>query len=367
MIHLPMEHPVPQNVTSFEFHLVGDMTLRQFGYLAAGCTIAYIIFVAFFARSPYLSTPAIAFFALFGIAFAFLPIADRPLDHWVKAFFRAVYLPTEGSWQLSSKLPASTNDPVFKNRLQLYLSTLTTAVPTTGLSKGWGTAPIVSEKPSEPATLKTVISPTPPSPAPSAIPSATELNKLVAMAGQIQGLKGKIVETEQQISQLEKTASPSETLSEQQYQQILGNLQNLLKQTEEIYQKTNKNKESTPAPTPTPIPPLAETVAVVPTAKPIEKLPLLTSSPNVINGLVTDPAGNLLEGVIIIVHNKDGIPVRALKTNKLGQFTGATPLPDGAYSITFEKDSFVFDTLQVSLAGEVLPAVKVFPKGVARG
>ena len=29
-------HPVPQNISSYEFRLVGDMTLKQFLYLAGG-------------------------------------------------------------------------------------------------------------------------------------------------------------------------------------------------------------------------------------------------------------------------------------------------------------------------------------------
>ena len=38
-------HPIPQNVTSFQFKLVGEMTLKQFLYLATGMVIAYIFFV----------------------------------------------------------------------------------------------------------------------------------------------------------------------------------------------------------------------------------------------------------------------------------------------------------------------------------
>lgn len=347
-----MEHPVPQNITSFEFHLVGDMTIRQFGYLAAGCTIAYIIFAVFFTTNPYLSIPAIAFFSLTGAAFAFLPLSDRPLDHWVRAFFQAVYSPTQGSWNLPSKTTITTADPIFKNRLQLYLSTLVATVPQTAelLTKGWG---IKANSSSDVQATVVMASNTS-----TAIPTANELNKLVAMATDIQGLKGKISETERQISQLENTSNPTNALSGQQYQQIIGNLQNLLKQTEEIYQKTSKNAVSAQ---------VTNTVVAAPIAKLMERLPILTSSPNVVNGIVTDTAGNLLEGVIIIVHNKDGIPVRALKTNKLGQFTGATPLPDGDYNIIFEKDSWVFNAISLNLTGEVLPAVKVYPKGITHG
>ena len=40
------QHPVPRNVTGFQFKLVGDMTLKQFGYLAGGVVMGYIAFRA---------------------------------------------------------------------------------------------------------------------------------------------------------------------------------------------------------------------------------------------------------------------------------------------------------------------------------
>ena len=52
-------HPIPQNVTSFEFKLVGDMTLRQFLYLAAGAGVAYVTFLLFAASAPLLAWPII--------------------------------------------------------------------------------------------------------------------------------------------------------------------------------------------------------------------------------------------------------------------------------------------------------------------
>jgi len=88
---------------------------------------------------------------------------------------------------------------------------------------------------------------------------------------------------------------------------------------------------------------------------------LLTSFPNVINGVVEED-GDFLEGVIVIIHNKDNIPVRALKTNKLGQFSGATPLPSGVYTVTLEKEDYKFDTLQITLTGEILSPLKLKPR-----
>ena len=30
------QHPVPQHIASYEFKLIGDMTIKQFAYLAGG-------------------------------------------------------------------------------------------------------------------------------------------------------------------------------------------------------------------------------------------------------------------------------------------------------------------------------------------
>ena len=36
------QHPVPQNISGFQFRLIGDITLKQFGYLAGGIILGYI-------------------------------------------------------------------------------------------------------------------------------------------------------------------------------------------------------------------------------------------------------------------------------------------------------------------------------------
>ena len=123
------QHPIPQNVTAFEFHLVGDMTLKQFGYLAGGLIIAYFTYVLIFPLSAIIASPIIVLSALSGAAFAFLPILDRPLDHWVGAYFKAVYSASGGTWKdpFNPKKRVESNDPGFKNRLKNYLAYLTPA------------------------------------------------------------------------------------------------------------------------------------------------------------------------------------------------------------------------------------------------
>ena len=74
------QHPVPQNVTTFQFRLVGDMTLKQFGYLSGGLILGY---VAYKLPLPFFFTwPLTAIFGLGGFGFAFIPVEQRPMDVW---------------------------------------------------------------------------------------------------------------------------------------------------------------------------------------------------------------------------------------------------------------------------------------------
>jgi hypothetical protein len=87
--------------------------------------------------------------------------------------------------------------------------------------------------------------------------------------------------------------------------------------------------------------------------------PTLTSTPNVINGIVKDATGYLLPNVIIVVKDPGGEPVRALKTNKIGQFAISTPLPNGTYTIELEAEGRTFDIVEVDLEGRLLPPLEV--------
>jgi len=95
-------------------------------------------------------------------------------------------------------------------------------------------------------------------------------------------------------------------------------------------------------------------------SKPQKTLPSLSQgAPNVINGIVKSRKGKLLEGALVIVKDEKDEPVRALKSNTLGQFAIATPVPNGKYRIyvTYEGESF--DIIEVVVNGQELEAMEV--------
>jgi len=87
------QHPIPRQITTFEFKLVGFMTLKQFIYLVVFLPIAYIVIRIF--PIPILNLLLGAAVGAFGIALAFLPVNDRPLDVFLKNLYKRITSPTQ--------------------------------------------------------------------------------------------------------------------------------------------------------------------------------------------------------------------------------------------------------------------------------
>jgi len=96
-------HPIPQQISSYQFRLVGDMTLKQFFQVAGGALISILIYATHL--PALIKWPLMLIFALLGVALAFLPLEERPLEKWIAAFFRSVYSPTLFFWKKADVAP----------------------------------------------------------------------------------------------------------------------------------------------------------------------------------------------------------------------------------------------------------------------
>lgn len=97
------EHPIPQDVTAYRFHIVGNMTIKQFAEVGAGCVLAFLVNTT---NLPvFLKWPLIGLCVGLGAMVAFVPIEERPLDHWVITFFKVLYKPTQFFWKREPKIP----------------------------------------------------------------------------------------------------------------------------------------------------------------------------------------------------------------------------------------------------------------------
>ncbi len=84
--------------------------------------------------------------------------------------------------------------------------------------------------------------------------------------------------------------------------------------------------------------------------------------PNIVNGVVLDDQGKIVEGAIVEIQNQEGNPIRAMRTNPLGQFQTATPLPNGYYLVLVEKEPYQFDIIKIEAGGKIIPPLKISAK-----
>lgn len=94
----------------------------------------------------------------------------------------------------------------------------------------------------------------------------------------------------------------------------------------------------------------------------------LTTTPNVVTGIVTKPDGSIAEGLVLMIKGAKGEIVRAFKTNSLGQFSLITPLNNGIYTLEVSKDDksqgMSFDIISVEAKGDVLPPLEIVGKNI---
>lgn len=93
--------------------------------------------------------------------------------------------------------------------------------------------------------------------------------------------------------------------------------------------------------------------------------PTRPTQPNIVVGMVLDENNNMIEGAILEIENQNGKTVRAMRSNKLGQFRTVSPLDNGQYRLITEKEGYQFDTMSLKLSGEIIPPIEVKGKKAA--
>lgn len=132
------QHLVPQNITGFEFKLIGFLTLKEFGYLAAAAIVCFIIYILFSSIFRWILIVPVA---SLGIALSLGEIAGMKFDRWLISFIRAVTSPTQRVWRKETKTigflepqfahylrrtTTKTATPQDRRRLKAFLATIST-------------------------------------------------------------------------------------------------------------------------------------------------------------------------------------------------------------------------------------------------
>jgi len=305
------QHPIPQQISSYEFKLVGEMTLKQFMKAAGGIVIALIInstklFVL-------VKWPLMAIFAGAGLAFAFLPYQDRPMEQWVWLFIKAIYKPTIYIYRKTLN----------KQDNAVVISLAKTKDKEERIN---GAKPrLINQK----GIIKDFIENIP------SVKISIEENKEQVKEEVVTTTKTKTLEELAKKAADEMTDKTKEAVVVDDWRSQKANL--------------NLSKEK-----------LEATGKVVFGEIPMPDIPEI---PNVVVGMATDMRGKIIEGAIIEIQDEHGNPNRVLKTNSLGQFKTSTPLLNGKYLIICEKDNHTFDRVDLVLDGRIVQPIKIISNG----
>lgn len=394
-------HPIPQDVTGFQFRLIGDMTVKQFAYVAAGAVLAWMLYVIL-PLPAFIKIPVVAVIGGVGVALAFLPIEGRPMDVMMSNFLKSLFSPNQYVFRKSGghlfltvaqrTTPATGPGPtaqapaVSPEQLQSFLKSLHTAPAATSLDTKesaflqslttQSAVPMPQPIQQAPTPIVQPIAPVPtpvaqpisftiepmqqPRPAPLPIQQPTPQPVLQQQPVQpptpIEEPKPK--NTQEQAQQKEEVLDLNEQMrmamaQKQKLEDELAALQRKLEQQKQVYTPTVVSQ----APPPT-------TQRVTQTATPATARTGAPPTPevaNILTGVIKNPRGGTLANILVEVKDKDGNPVRAFKTNQLGQFASATQLSNGIYTIEFEdpKGANKFDVIQLPVKGEIILPMEV--------
>ena len=315
------QHPVPQHIASYEFRLVGDMTLKQFVQLAAGGVLAII---AYALPIPSLfKWPLVVLFGFLGFAFAFLPINERPLSTWLLSFFKAVFSPTQFIWKKKAKKP-----DVLKPLP--YHPSMPQAQPTS----------LQSDK----GELNQYLASLPYGEEKSPLDQQEE-SFLKEVDHLFQSTPTATVQPQVEPGLGPPLMTPSPTARSMPPKPKID-LRKIIPPPVVLPQKPGRPKKTA-------------VEAKINKELPIPEAP---TRPNIITGMVLDHEGKIMEGAILEIRDTQDLPVRALKTNKVGQFIIATPLQNGEYEIEIEKEGYLFDLIKVETKGEIIQPIEIRAK-----
>ena len=308
------QHPIPQQISSYEFKLVGEMTLKQFLKAAGGILLAVLInstkIVAF------IKWPLMLFFGGLGLLLAFVPFEDRPLETWITAFIKSIYSPTiflykkknDNSWLEFETKQTGTDENEPEEAVESR-DLCVSADKDTNLAK----ERFIREKFRLGRKNKRL---------------AGETEKDTVEEATATVLKT----TEPTVT--EKTLAQSTKKEEERTTDWRDEKANLNLKTEKLKATGKAVFGSIP-------------------------MPDRPDTANVIVGMATTSEGKIIDGVIVEIQDSHGNPARVIKTNLLGQFKISTPLSNGRYLIIAEKDGYEFNRVNIDLTGKIVDPIRI--------
>lgn len=394
-----IEHPVPQNITEYRFHLIGNMTVKQFLILLAGTGIAFLFYTT--------NLPGIlkwflmiVFFGA-GAAAAFVPFEERTLDQWLINFIKAIYRPTKYFWRREPDMPSFFNYVPHRSSQQDKIEQTDQWLPNRQQQIQSYLSSLQSNQTMAPDPLDVFTN------------QNQQINDLfdqVAAASNIapgetqkELLKPDLQVRARPLRKNAQTQNGNPQAAAVHSSDTSGHEQT---KTKPVNQSTVPNAETKPHTTDRDVQRGTIQVAPMSTSKnspqdkeidnhtqprqngPSQKqsyltaddttsssqssqtvqpavfdrdlpFPSLPNEPNVLVGMVHDPEEHIIPGAIIEILDENGNTVRAMKTNTLGQFYISSPLRDGTYHLETESSNYKFPVYELHVSGETLDPVDI--------
>lgn len=366
------DHPIPQDIVGYKFHIIGSMTLKQFAELAAGALLGLAIY------STNLPTPIkwplICIMVGMGAAAAFLPIEERPLDHWITTFIRIMYRPTKFYWQRVQKIPDAFNftpnantqtqesmvdlSPARRDRIKEYIASVnyeSQDMDSFALLEQQRLQEIMlafqSVQPQQVSVTQLAQK-----------PDLTIKVRSLQQPQDYQGVDDTVVVFDQ------KQSDSLLTKHQKTVEEVAINMSVPETAAPEIErQKREFEAQASPSLQESAFVSADDTVATVQPASTSESamfnaalpFPTAPTQPNKLVGMVLTRANELIPDAIVEVRDEQNRVVRAVKSNALGQFFITTPLRSGGYSLVVEHDNYQFPTIEMSLNDEIVDPVEI--------
>jgi len=370
------------------------MTLKQFGEVALGAIIAFVIYST--NLFPIIKWPLM--FVAFGLgaAAAFVPIAERPIDHWIITFFRVLYKPTQYYWKRKVKIPDAflfqqgkisrtpeqeiDLSPIRRQRIKEYLTSTQYEIPSDGLlaeerqqiqdinalfdttkvrAKNISTTPPrVTQKP----MLKTRV---------RDLRQTSSFEQVFTSFSQGEDAVAQPIEAATTVETLLHAATDrtkkSEYLTTEQVAQNIS-----IPKTRAISIEIDTSNDGVLQKLPVIAPKeqvfiadqgavAAEATAATSKAVFNDNLPFpdKPNTPNKLVGMVLSAQNELIPDAIVEIRKSNGSIERAVKSNALGQFFITTPLANGEYVVEAEKDQLQFPSQSIILTGQLVDPIEI--------
>lgn len=337
------QHPIPQQIASYQFRLVGDMTLKQFFQVGGGALVSLLIYAT--GLHPFIKWPLILFSFGLGAALAFMPLEERPLSTWIFSFFKSIYSPTVFIWEKREKHP-------------VYFQEEAPIPKDTGIATPHGEMVMEEYLQKRPEEKEDVL-------------SKFENQEITFLSRVTNLLKGVTTITQPKPKVPTEEKKEEEKKEEDKKLEVPDNAPVSIaskgfrpkvvveeKPLQETVSQKPKETTSDVAPTLTEEAIKAQQAQFSPEAAP----PNPPTIPNTVVGQVMDMDGKIIEGAILEIRDMAGRPVRALRSNKLGHFMIVTSLSNGQYDIITEKEGYEFDPITFEAKGDIIPPIAIRAK-----